>query len=88
MQSLLIILTAVFLASCATGETTSRSLYSGQWTPVRNIGQGKYLIEGYSTSDAINGGAVHCLKFAKEFVASEITPSTRNERATVTFICK
>lgn len=78
---------SVVLAGCASGETTG-SLYSGQWNPPQNIGGGKYLIQGFSTTSAIRGGTEYCLIRNKEFVAELVTPHTRSEVATVTFVCR
>ncbi len=87
MKKYLLIISVV-LAGCASGETQNRGLYSGQWTPVQSLGVGKYLIQGYDTSDAIKGATVFCNKSNKTFVADSVTPHQRNERATVTFICQ
>lgn len=75
------------VTGCLTpGETTGR-LSAGQWSPVRNIGQSAYLIEGYDTEDAIEGGTTYCNNLNKKFEAVSIVPHTQRSRATISFKC-
>jgi len=85
--SIPIVFAAMFLAGCATPGETTGGLAAGQWSPVRSVGQGTYLIQGWDTEDAITGGTKHCTKLGKRFEAVNIVPHTQRERATITFTC-
>ena len=79
----------ISLLGCATpGETTGNMLRGGQWSPTRNVGQDKFLVEGYDTEDAITGATAYCVKRSKRFDAISIVPHSRNDRATITFTCR
>lgn len=81
------ILLVVLISGCASPGETSGGLASGQWTPVRDVGVNKFLIEGYNTEDAIAGGTVYCSKMSKKFDALTIVPSDSRRRSTITFTC-
>ena len=78
----------LLLAACATGETTSRGLSPGQWTPAQKVGADRYLIQGHSTQDAINGGDANCKNMGKQFDAITVHPHDRDTRATVIYTCR
>ena len=84
---LFIIGLVVFLTGCAAGPTAERRIFSGQWTIPQSIGTDTYLIEGFNTQDALNGGNSHCQKMGRQFAMLQITPHTSSLRATVTFRC-
>jgi len=84
----LLLVATGLLAGCATGQTDSRRIGSGQWTPPTDLGAGKNLIQGFSTQDALNGAKSACVKMGKSTVVDQVIPSTQRERATVTYSCK
>ena len=78
-----------FVAGCATpGENTSGRLQGYQYTPVQEMGNNVFWIQGYDTEDALTGGKAHCSKVGGSFLMIEMIPHTQGERATLTFKCK
>jgi hypothetical protein len=84
----LTLLLVISLLGCATPGETTGNLRGGQWSPTRNVGQDKFLVEGYDTEDAIAGATEHCVRRSKRFDAISIVPHSRNDRATITFTCR
>ena len=78
----------LMLTACATGPTSDRQIYPGQWTNPQSIGNGTYLVEGYDTQDALNGANAQCANMGRRFTMIQLTPHTSRTRATVTFTCK
>ena len=90
MKKLLgIVVLGLLIGGCATpGENTSGRLEGYQYTPVQNMGNGVYWIQGYDTEDALTGGKAHCSKVGGSFLMVEMMPHTQTERATLTFKCQ
>lgn len=78
---------SVIVTGCASGPTNSRGLWSGQWTYPQSVGTDAYLIEGYSTQDALNGAKQHCAELNKKFTMTELIPHTNSSRSTITYKC-
>lgn len=78
---------ALALSGCTVTGPTSAA-FPNQWSPPQDIGQDRFIVEGYDTSAAIAGGKDHCAKMSKRFEAEEIVPHTRTVRATITFRCR
>jgi hypothetical protein len=76
------------LVGCATGETDSSRLYDGQWTTAQSIGSGKYIIQGYSTQDAVRGATEFCASTNKQLSTEKLETHTDRSRATITFSCR
>lgn len=79
---------AVALAGCATpGLNNDRLISQGQWTPPAPVGEGRFLIQGFETRDALKGAGEFCAKVGKTIVTEDIKPSTPSARASITFRC-
>ena len=78
----------ISVSACAPGEVGSGPIQAGQWRPPISIGNGRYVLSGWDTEDAVNGGKATCAQIGRSFVAESIVPSTRREAATVTFHCQ
>ena len=80
-----------FLSGCfATGQVdTDGYIYSGQWTKPKPMGNDKFFLEGYHTTDAVNGAIAFCKEKGKMFDSIDLTPSNDadNTRATLIFKC-
>ncbi|MDB9731569.1 hypothetical protein OAA92_01710 [Candidatus Pelagibacter sp.] len=79
-----------FLSACAVGEMdTDGYLYSGQWTKPKPMGNDKFFLEGYHTTNAINGATQFCKEKGKMFDSIDLTPSNDADgtRATLIFKC-
>lgn len=77
-----VLLSAGMLLSACAG------LHPGQSTEPQAVGNGKYLVEGYGTSDAITAAQQFCAKAGRTLATDQIIPSTQRERAVVTFACR
>ena len=88
----LTITVVLLISSCfSSGQTDGDwlgNISRGQWTTPQNVGEGKYLVEGYNTRDAMSGGNKHCNNLSKSFTLIDLTPSTNRSRATLIFSCK
>ena len=51
---------------CPEGATTSSSPGAGQYTKATSVGENKFMIKGFSSSDAIKGAQVHCNNLGKK----------------------
>ena len=67
--------------------TSLRDLYPGSWTIPEQIGNDTYLLQGYSTQDALKGGRNKCTILGRQFSMLQLTPHTQQSRATLTFKC-
>ena len=85
---LAVVLMAIIVSACAPGMVTSGPIQAGQWRPPVAIGNGRYVLSGWDTEDAVNGGKATCAELGRMFVAENIVPSTRREASTVTFHCQ
>ncbi len=89
MKMLFLFITlSVIISGCAPGQVTSGPIQAGQWRPAMSIGNGRYVISGWDTQDAISGGNATCNKIGRSFVAENIVPNTRRDSATITFRCQ
>jgi hypothetical protein len=79
------------LYGCAnTGSFEGRpglGLFPGTSTVPELIANDVYLIQGWDTQTAIKGGRNKCALLEKQFSMLQITPSTQQSRATMTFRC-
>lgn len=87
MNKLILSLVILMLIGCAAGPTASRNLHSGQWTNAQNIGPDTFLVEGFSTQDAVNGAQSHCTNMGRQFSMIQLMPHTSSLRATIIFRC-
>ena len=79
----------VFLSACTVGEVeTKSSIFKGQWTKPEAMDNGKFLIEGYNTRDAMNGATEFCGRTGKTYNTLDLTLSSANTRALLLFKCK
>ena len=69
------------------GTSTSGRLGAYQYTPVQDMGNNTFWIQGYDSEDAITGAKSHCSKVNGKFMMVEMIPHTQKERATLTFKC-
>lgn len=88
MKKLFMLSLVCSVAGCeAPGENTSGRLSGYQYTPVQDMGNNTFWIQGYDTEDAITGANAHCAKLRGRFRLVEMIPHTQRERATLTFSC-
>ena len=87
MKNFLVIVVAFFITGCA-GESTTGALYYNQYTPVQDMGNNQYMIQGHDTEAAITGARAHCSKANGSFALVEMQPHTQTERATLLFKCQ
>jgi hypothetical protein len=64
------------------------SIQPGQWTTPQEIGQGRYVVQGWDTEDAINGAKSFCLAKKLGLESLNVQTHTARERATVIFVCR
>jgi len=83
----ILLLASGFITGCSgAGETTTR-LSAYQYTPVQDVGNNVFWLQGYDSEDALTGARAHCSKLGGTFKMKEMVPHTRKDRATVTFEC-
>ena len=85
--TMLLLITSCFSSGQTDGDWLG-NISRGQWTTPQNVGEGKYLVEGYNTRDAMSGGNNHCNNLSKSFTLIDLTPSTNRSRATLIFSCQ
>ena len=61
-------------------------LFEGDYTPVKDLGGGKFYVEGYRASDAMVGAEKHC--GTKDVVVTDKVHHPKKVRGKVTFQCK
>tara|TARA_X000000368_G_C22547057_1_gene500362 strand:+ start:134 stop:442 length:309 start_codon:yes stop_codon:yes gene_type:complete len=61
---------------CPEGETPSSLPGVGQYTKTTKVGTDKYMIEGFSSSDAMKGAQAHCSKLGKTMELETINEDT------------
>tara|TARA_B100000767_G_C19580223_1_gene456978 strand:+ start:347 stop:655 length:309 start_codon:yes stop_codon:yes gene_type:complete len=89
-----IIVLGLLLSGCAPnkpGEVTGR-LGKYQYSPVQNMVDDNYWIQGWDSDDAFTGARVHCNKVGGNFLIVKLIPHKNGDhykrRATLTFKCK
>lgn len=86
---LLLSLLLVVLTSCQRIKGESDIImFSGQWSPVLEIGDGKKYIEGYQVRDALEGARDYCQKQHRGIVVKNILEQTFTKPAAVQFYCQ
>ena len=73
-----LVITCFAVAGCmqTAGEDTSGRLGAYQYTPVQDMGNNTFWIQGYDTEDAITGANAHCAKLSGKFRLVEMVPHT------------
>ena len=88
MKNMICVCLVVPLISCARpGVNDGRFISEGQWTTPVPVGNGRHLIQGYNTHNAITGATEFCAWQGKEMVTDDIKPGTLELRANITFHC-
>ena len=76
----LLILSVIILSGCS-------GLLPFETTDVQSVGNGAYMVQGYTTQDAIDEAKSSCSRIGRSFVMINLVPSTGRTRATLTFRC-
>ena len=92
---LAIIVLGLLLGACA-GEVPpggndpmgTGGLAHGQWTTPVQAGSNRFMSEGWDTNTVMQGTAQWCSNRGKSRNVIDLTPHTRDSRATLIFNCK
>ena len=89
------IVLSLLLSGCLepmkSGQSTRSILYKYQYTPVKNMVDGNYWIQGWDKDDAFTGARNHCIDEGEKFSIVKLITHKHgyhyNRRATLIFKC-